>query len=108
MSEQRGRGPGRKFTKGQSGNPKGRPPAGWSLAEAIREALTPERRRQLLAQMITLAAEPHGDPHARIKAAEWLAKHGWPGAQRDSVTVTSDGPAKITVIHELHPPKDDA
>jgi hypothetical protein len=30
----------------------------------------------LVEQMWAIAAEPHDDPHARIKAAEWIVRHG--------------------------------
>lgn len=87
------------FKKGQSGNPRGRPKVGDSLAEQIRKSASKERRTKLFDRMWELAAEPHSDPHARVKAAEWLAKHGWPDEARGVTTVTTEG-GKTVVKHE--------
>lgn len=87
------------FKKGASGNPRGRPKLGDSLAEQIRTSATKDRRAKLFDQMWLLAAEAHGDPHARIKAAEWLAKHGWPEEARGTTTVTTEG-GKTIVEHK--------
>jgi hypothetical protein len=62
-----------RFPNGVSGNPRGRPGRGDSLAEQIRQAGTKKRRTALLDRMWDVACEPHGDAHARIRAAEWLA-----------------------------------
>jgi hypothetical protein len=86
------------WQKGQSGNPRGRKTAGEALCEQIRRAITPEDRAKMFAQLRLLACEPHGDPHARIKAAEWIAKHGWPEEARGQTTVTTDG-RTTTVTH---------
>lgn len=42
------------FQKGQSGNPKGRAPAGETFADMLRGQLTPETRTQLAAKAITM------------------------------------------------------
>ena len=84
-----------RFPKGVSGNPRGRPGRGDSLAEQIRKALTKRRRKALLDRMCDLACEPHGDTHARIKAAEWLAKHGWPDEAKMQVA------AEVQVVQPL-------
>lgn len=100
--KQRRKSHGRPFTKGQSGNPKGRPALGDSLAEQIRVSGTPERRGKLFDQMWALAAESHSDPNARVKAAEWLAKHGWPDETRGTTTVKSEDGGKIITVTHVH------
>lgn len=72
---------------------------GDSLAEQIRAALTPEHRAKLFDRMMAIACEPHNDPRARVAAAEWLAKHGWPDEHRGATTVTTEG-GKTIVRHE--------
>lgn len=98
------RGKGRPFQKGQSGNPHGRPKLGNSLAERIR--LAGEANgwdEETIAQMWTLAAKPHSDAHARIKAAEWIAKHGWPDEAKGTTTIKTDAQGNTTVTH-VHQP----
>ena len=46
-----------RWEPGQSGNPRGRPPGGESFAEALREALTPEKRKLLAEKAVALAIE---------------------------------------------------
>lgn len=89
------------FQKGnQFGNRKGRPKSGDSLAEQIRAEGDPARRKGMIGRMWDIAAEPHGDVNARVKAAEWLAKHGWPEEARGQTTVETDG--KITTVTHIH------
>lgn len=73
------------FRKGISGNPGGRPKKGDSLAEAIRKAGQPRYRREMIGKMWSIAADAHGDALSRIKAAEWIAKHGWPHEQKQGL-----------------------
>ena len=40
--------------------------------------------------------------HVRIKAAESIAKHGWPDETRGQTTVTSDG--GVTTVTHVHQP----
>jgi hypothetical protein len=49
---------------GQSGNPNGRPPAGESFAEALRERLTARHRKKLADKVIALALA--GDIRAMV------------------------------------------
>jgi hypothetical protein len=49
--------------------------------------------------MWALAAEPHDDTHARIKACAWIAKHGWPDEGRSGMTVTN-ARGTTTVVHQ--------
>lgn len=88
------------FKKGQSGNPAGRPPLLDSLSEQIRAAFTPDQRSKCFARMMDIACEPHGDPKARIGAAEWLAKHGWPTEGAGKTTIATDKLGNTTVTHE--------
>jgi hypothetical protein len=53
----------------------------------------------LFDQMWALAVSAHPDPRARLAAAEWLAKHGWPDEARGVTTVTTEG-GKTVVKHE--------
>src|SRR5213078_3312527 len=85
------------FVKGQSGNPKGRPRAGFSLAEIVRR----EGRgaaREAVKRLWAIAADAHNDPHARIKAFAELRRAGWPNEEDRMLP-----PGRVTaVILELH------
>lgn len=91
------------FKPGQSGNPAGRKPLGDSLAEQIRESATGERREALMARMWVMVTTE--EPNVAIKAAEWLAKHGWPEEGRGVTTVKTDSAGNVSVIHEHLPSK---
>lgn len=45
------------------------------------------------------------EPNVAIKAAEWLAKHGWPEEGRGVTTVKTDSAGNVSVIHEHLPSK---
>jgi hypothetical protein len=77
------------FKPGNRANPRGRPPAGWSLAELIRTALTPEKRK-LVAERAVQMAITEG-PTDAIRAMEWLAKHGWPDEMKGAVNIGVQG-----------------
>jgi hypothetical protein len=91
---------GGRFAPGTSGNPRGRPGVGQSLAELIRTSGgEQDRLKRLVDQVWAMAIEPHADPRLRISAMEWIAKHGWPEESRGTTTVTADtGP--VTIVHE--------
>ena len=80
-----------KFQPGVSGNPKGRPKRGDSLAEAIRLRMTPEHRARVLDAIIARATQ--GD----VQAFDCLAKRGWPEEARGIVGLDADGDAYLPV-----------
>lgn len=87
------------FKPGQSGNPKGRPPASLTLSDEIRRQLAAGDNaglQKLVGTQIEIATGVHRDALSRQKAAEWLARHGWPGAQKASVEI-NDEDRTITV-----------
>jgi hypothetical protein len=71
-----------RWREGQSGNPRGRPRGDDSLAGFIRKAGGKAGRRRMALRMWELATKPEVEPHVAIKAAEWIANHGWPGEKR--------------------------
>lgn len=90
------------FQKGnQYGNRKGRPKLGDSLAELIRQSGSRDRRKALLDRMWADATSAE-DGHLRVKAAEWLAKHGWPEEARGTTTVKTEG--GVTTVTHVHQP----
>jgi len=56
----------------------------------------------MLQKLWALAADPHEDSQVRIKAAEWIAKHGWPDETRGGTTITSEG--GVTTVTHIHQP----
>lgn len=70
MTDKQRKNRGKPFKKGQSGNPKGRPPAGESLAELVRAG---EKGRVLQAIDVLWAKAARGDIHAFA----FLADRGW-------------------------------
>ena len=78
------------FKPGQSGNPKGRPPLGESMAEALRAVMTPAHRKKVAEKALALAEQ--GD----IRAMEFIADRidGKP-AQRQIITGDPDAPVAV-------------
>ena len=70
MQKQRGRGPGRPFTKGVSGNPAGRPPGSRNAATEMAQALLDGEAGALVRKCVELALE--GNPAAMKLCLERL------------------------------------
>lgn len=82
---------GRVFQKGQSGNPKGRPRVGDSLAEVIRLRWNPVLRAKAIVALAMKAAE--GDE----KAFEVLAKRGWPEEAKGEIFLGGEGAPRLVI-----------
>jgi hypothetical protein len=64
--------PGRKFQRGQSGNPGGRPKAIVEVAAAARE-----RTLEAIETLTSIMRSPKATPAARVSAATALLDRGW-------------------------------
>ena len=82
------------FTKGRSGNPKGRPRKGDSLAEAIRSRLNAKKRQDVIDAIIAKAAQ--GDVHA----FDVLGKRGWPDEAKGDISINVPDATSVQVIHK--------
>lgn len=86
----RGRGPGRPFQPGQSGNPAGRRPDG-----ALRE-LARAHTEEAVATLASIMADAGAPPSARVQAAQALLDRGWGRAPQSlEVTGAEGGPVKV-------------
>ena len=93
---------GRPFQPGQSGNPKGRPRVGETVAEYIRGKFGPEAR-DLIEQLGAIATGGHRDVKARIEAIKLLLAYGF-GKPLESLNisggVTTIDPAKLARLSD--------
>lgn len=82
------------FQKGKSGNPRGRPRKGDSLAEAIRARWKPESRRKAI-DAIAKKADT-GD----LQAFGTLAKHGWPDEAKGELSINLPEATHVQIVHK--------
>jgi hypothetical protein len=86
----KGRGEGRKFQKGQSGNPGGRPKDIGDI-KALAKQYTAEAIERLVYWMRS------DEPKASVPAANALLDRGW-GKAAQAVTGDDGGPVKIIMV----------
>ena len=88
------------FKKGEGGRPKGAQNKRTLLEEVLVE-LDPTDGRIYWQQLHRIAAEPHDDAHARLKALALLFsyKYGKP-VERHEIGGQDGAPIPITVIHK--------
>ncbi|HEX2594744.1 MAG TPA: hypothetical protein VHL34_24790 [Rhizomicrobium sp.] len=87
------------FQKGQSGNPKGRPSTGQSIAEYIRK-LGGEDGKTYVDELHTLGTTSD-DPRIRMMAIGLLLDRGF-GRPPQDVTLGGQVDTRTTVVHEYH------
>lgn len=87
-----------KFRPGQSGNPKGRPKTGHSLAEYIRQ-LGGENGKLYVDKLHALAVEPHDNINARLTAIGLLLDRGF-GKPPQDLNLQGKVDTVTTVVHK--------
>lgn len=88
------------FKPGQSGNPKGRPRTGQSLAEYIRRC-GGDNGRAYVDTLHALAVGAHDNPSIRLTALKTLLEHGY-GKPKEQVEHSGEINLPIRVVHEYH------
>lgn len=88
------------WAKGQSGNPRGRPKCGYSLAELTRARCRPAVIRKILDRMIALATQPETPSDVRIRAFEALRRAGWPDEARGQFTLEPPNGGSVKLVYE--------
>lgn len=95
MKTRKKRGKGRPFKKGQSGNPKGRPRTGLSIAEHIRQ-LAGQDGAKYVAVLHRLAIGRHRDTRSRLTSIGLLLERGY-GKPAQSVELQAKVEGAMTV-----------
>lgn len=90
QQQPRRRGAGRPFTKGQSGNPGGRP----KVAAEVKE-LAQQHGREAVETLVRLMREAEKD-EVRVRAAESLLDRGY-GRPTQAVTGEGGGPVEFVI-----------
>jgi len=87
-----------RFQKGQSGNPRGRPPGSKGQVTYLREKYG-ANGEQLLDMLYRLAKNAKTPPHTRVTATQELLARGW-GRPPVELTGAGGDPLVTKVIHE--------
>jgi hypothetical protein len=88
-ARRRGRGPGRPFTPGRSGNPAGRP----KVVGEVRD-LARAHTETALNTLVSIASNPRYPPAARVSAASALLDRGY-GRPAQELGITPHPPAPL-------------
>ena len=94
------------WKQGQSGNAKGRPRVGDSLAARVRATVDPD---ELIAAVVAVMRDPYAKAADRLRAAELLGSRGWgtpPSTLTIDATVTpaasaNEAPAAVMTTRRL-------
>lgn len=94
-SEPRGRGPGRRFVKGQSGNPGGRKPGLGNVREMARTYTL-----QAITTLAMIMRDNDEQSASRVRAAEALLDRGW-GKATQPISGEDGNPIEMRNAREL-------